>query len=118
MNPLSTALIIRHEPTHDEIALCAFLIWEQEGRLPGREQSYWLLAEAQLRLTRQRFSERATKTTRVWPPSAAAPKLAPARAATTSAVSKAAQPAKVIAKVKPKRNAKGSDRERNGPARR
>ena len=76
MNQLNTAL-----PNHDEIALCAFLIWEKEGRQPGHEQTYWLQAEAQLRLTRQQKAEAAAKATRTWPPqTATAPKIATARA--------------------------------------
>lgn len=39
----------RPEPTHDEIALCAMSIWEEEGRPQGRELEHWLLAEARLR---------------------------------------------------------------------
>lgn len=37
------------EPAHDEIALCAMSIWEEEGRPQGRELEHWLLAEARLR---------------------------------------------------------------------
>ena len=76
-----------HQPTHDEIALCAFLIWEKEGRQPGHEQTYWLQAEAQLRLTRQQLAERASsQSSRTWPPqTAAAPKLSRARAITPAA---------------------------------
>jgi hypothetical protein len=47
------------EPTHDEIAMCAFLAWEKEGRLPGRETHYWLSAEAELRALRQKKLEAA-----------------------------------------------------------
>ena len=39
----------RPEPTHDDIALCAMSIWEEEGRPQGRELEHWLLAEARLR---------------------------------------------------------------------
>ena len=39
----------RPEPTHDDIALCAMSIWEDEGRPQGRELEHWLLAEARLR---------------------------------------------------------------------
>lgn len=86
MNPLNTA-----QPTHDEIALHAFLIWEKEGRQPGREQTYWLQAEAQLRLTRQQQAEAAAKAARTWPPqTAAAPKLSTARAITPAAPKAAA----------------------------
>jgi hypothetical protein len=35
-------------PTHDEIARCAYAIFEQEGRPEGREMEHWLRAEAQL----------------------------------------------------------------------
>lgn len=37
------------EPTHDEIALCAMTIWEEEGRPQGRDLEHWLLAETRLR---------------------------------------------------------------------
>ena len=78
---------LQHEPTHDEIALCAFLLWEKEGRQPGRESTYWLEAEAQLRLTRLQFAEK--KAVRPWPPQTAttpvARKLARARAVTSPA---------------------------------
>lgn len=40
----------RPEPTHDEIALCAMTIWEEEGRPQGRDLEHWLLAETRLRL--------------------------------------------------------------------
>ena len=59
------------EATHDEIALCAFLIWERDGRQPGNEKTYWLQAEAQLRASRQAHAEEvAAKAARPWPPSA------------------------------------------------
>ena len=45
------------EPTHDEIALSAFLTWEKEGRQPGRELTYWLRAEAEIRSLRQKKAE-------------------------------------------------------------
>ncbi|MBI5800726.1 MAG: DUF2934 domain-containing protein [Verrucomicrobia bacterium] len=82
MNQLNTTL-----PNHDEIALCAFLIWEKDGRQPGREQTYWLQAEAHLHLARQQQAERAaSKSARPWPPQATtAPKLASARAAAPAA---------------------------------
>jgi len=38
-----------HEPTHDEIALCAMSIWIEEGRPEGRDLDHWLRAEAWLR---------------------------------------------------------------------
>ena len=72
-----------HQPTHDEIALHAYLIWEKAGRPPGHEQAYWLQAEAQLRQSRQQQAElAASKSVRPWPPApAVAPKLATARTA-------------------------------------
>lgn len=89
MNKLNTA-VIPHEPTRDEIALHAFLIWEKNGRQSGREQTYWLQAEAQLRQARQEFAQlTAVKSARPWPPQTAAapaaPKLASARAVTPAA---------------------------------
>ncbi len=35
-------------PAAEEIAVCAYLIWEQEGRPVGRELDHWLQAEVQL----------------------------------------------------------------------
>jgi DUF2934 family protein len=39
------------EPTHNEIATCAYLIWEREGCPLGRDQEIWQQAETQLRAT-------------------------------------------------------------------
>ncbi len=115
MNELNTAL-----PTHDEIALHAFLIWEKEGRQPGREQTYWLQAEAQLRLTRQQQAEAAAKAARTWPPqSVAAPKLSSARAITPVAPKTTAPKTTKLAAsrevaVKPVSVAKPAARKANG----
>ena len=46
---VSDANGIGTDPTPDEIARCAYLIWEREGRPTGREMQHWLEAEAQLR---------------------------------------------------------------------
>ena len=35
-------------PTREEIAICAYLIWEKEGRPAGRTIEDWLQAETQL----------------------------------------------------------------------
>ena len=40
------------EPTHDNIAACAFLIWVGEGRPDGRDREHWYQAETQLHITR------------------------------------------------------------------
>lgn len=116
MNQLNTA-----QPTHDEIALHAFLIWEKEGRQPGREQTYWLQAEAQLRQTRQQQAEAAAKAARTWPPqTAAAPRLATARAITPAAPKAAAPKTTKLAAasrevaVKPVSMAKRAARKANG----
>lgn len=121
MNQLNTAPTAL--PTHDEIALHAFLIWEKEGRQPGREQTYWLQAEAQLRQTRQQKAEAAAKAARTWPPqTAAAPKLSTARAITPAASKAAApKPTKLAAAsrdvaVKPASATKAAARKANGSA--
>lgn len=36
------------KPTAEAIAVCAYLIWEQEGRPEGHTMQHWLQAEAQL----------------------------------------------------------------------
>jgi hypothetical protein len=38
----------RSGATHDEIAVCAYFIWEQEGKPEGRALDHWLQAELQL----------------------------------------------------------------------
>ena len=107
MNKLNTAPTL----THDEIALHAFLIWERDGRHPGREQTYWLQAETHLRLTRQQLAERASsQSTRTWPPqTAAAPKPTRARAVTPVAT-KTAKPAATSRTMKPATVAKPATR--------
>ena len=40
-------------PTPEEIARCAFLIWEQEGFPEGRALEHWLEAETQLHAAHQ-----------------------------------------------------------------
>lgn len=96
MNKLNTA-VIPHEPTRDEIALHAFLIWEKDGRQSGREQTYWLQAEAQLRITRQQLAEQvAAKSARTWPPQTTAAPTA-AKVSRARAVSPAAPKAPKLA---------------------
>ena len=57
------------EPTHDEIALHAFLAWERDGRPQSSDQNYWFDAETQIRSQRRQLAEAAAaKATRPWPP--------------------------------------------------
>jgi hypothetical protein len=35
-------------PTHADVALRAYEIWEREGRPTGRDQDHWCLAESEL----------------------------------------------------------------------
>jgi len=53
------------KPSHDEIALAAYLAWEKDGRPAGRDSHYWQQAEAEL--CRQRAAA-AAKTKPIWPP--------------------------------------------------
>ena len=48
-------------PTPDEIAMCAFAIWEKEGRPHGRDVEHWLQAEAQLMVDRRQDSLRSVR---------------------------------------------------------
>lgn len=47
--------------TPDEIAVCAFAIWEKEGRPHGRDVEHWLQAEAQLAVDRRQDSLRSVR---------------------------------------------------------
>ena len=61
------------EPTHEEIALTAFLAWEKDGRPNGADFRYWLEAEAKLRAQRQKQAETAANlAAKPWPPGARA----------------------------------------------
>lgn len=40
-------------PTPEEIAVCAYLIWEHEGQPEDRAMQHWLQAEAQLTAAHQ-----------------------------------------------------------------
>jgi len=35
-------------PSEEEITVCAYLIWEHEGRNEGRDKVHWGMAEVQL----------------------------------------------------------------------
>jgi hypothetical protein len=41
------------EVTNEEIALCAYHVWEDQGRPAGRDQEIWLQAEAWLNAVRR-----------------------------------------------------------------
>jgi hypothetical protein len=45
------------KPTHEEIAKRAQAIFEESGRIPGRDEQNWLQAESQLIAARKRESE-------------------------------------------------------------
>ena len=45
------------EPTHEEIAVRAYLIWEKTGKPHGREREFWLQAEAELRSERGKLND-------------------------------------------------------------
>lgn len=82
------------EPTHDEIALRAFLIWEKDGHQPGREMTYWLQAESEIRSSYQKqAAASAAQTAKPWPPQSAAARVKEVKTAVA---------AKAIAKTVPK----------------
>ena len=51
----------RNTVTPTEIALCAYAIWDKEGRPQGHATEHWLQAEAQLKLDHQQDSHRSVK---------------------------------------------------------
>ncbi len=90
------------EPTHDEIALHAFLAWERDGRPQSSDLNYWLLAESNLRTQRLQLAEAAAaKAARPWPP-ASRVKAVKAKLAATAAKTpapKAAAPVRAVKKT-------------------
>jgi hypothetical protein len=57
------------DPTHDEIALNAFLAWERDGCPQSADSKYWFDAEARLRAQRQKQAQTAAAlAARPWPP--------------------------------------------------
>jgi hypothetical protein len=89
------------EPTHDEIALHAFLAWERDGRPHSSDLNYWLLAETQLRTQRQQLAVvAAAKAARPWPPASRVKAVKAKLAAAKAPAPKAAAPvAKVVKKA-------------------
>lgn len=51
--------LMTSSPSHEEIAFCAFLIFEREGCIPGREAEHWRQAELQLHAMRLHEEARA-----------------------------------------------------------
>lgn len=45
------------QPTHEQIAVRAYYIWEKAGKPQAREQECWVLAEAELRAEFQKLPE-------------------------------------------------------------
>ena len=83
------------EPSHDEIALRAFLLWEKDGRQSGREMTYWLQAESEIRSAdQQKAAAKAAQAAKPWPPQPPAPRVKEVK---TAAVAKPAP--KVAAKA-------------------
>jgi hypothetical protein len=64
------------EPSREEIAFCAYCIYETEGRPQGKDQEHWLQAEAQLIAARKAQARQSS--------AKAAPKLAADALATPS----------------------------------
>ncbi len=48
------------KPSHDEIAMRAYELWDKGGRQPGRDLEDWLHAEAELTLLHQSGAETAS----------------------------------------------------------
>jgi len=46
--PSSVTVISVPQSLEEEIRICAYLLYEQEGRQEGRDQEYWLRAESQV----------------------------------------------------------------------
>jgi hypothetical protein len=46
-----------HEPTNEEIAVRAYLIWEKNGKPHGQDRAYWLQAEAELQAGYKKLQE-------------------------------------------------------------
>lgn len=90
------------EPTHDEIALHAFLAWERDGSPQSSDQNYWFDAEARLRAQRLQLAEAAAaKAARPWPPQSRvkAVKSKPAATIAQAPAPKAAAPVRTVKKT-------------------
>lgn len=60
-----TQITVAYEkPSHDEIALAAYLAWEKDGRPAGRDAHYWQQAEGELSAKRAAAAEAAAKRSR------------------------------------------------------
>jgi len=62
-------------PSADEIEKRAYFLWEQEGKVEGRDVEYWLQAEAQLVASQKQEVELQSATAKLSsPPPKQAPK--------------------------------------------
>lgn len=52
----------------EDIAACAYLIWEKEGKPHGRAAEHWLQAEAMLRAMRAADAQAARESAKTAPP--------------------------------------------------
>ncbi len=94
------------EPTHDEIALSAFLAWERDGRPQGTDLHYWIQAEAALRTQREKqAAAAAAQAAKPWPPQSRVARPVRAKEAKPDAKPKPAAPVAPVAKVAPKKGA-------------
>jgi hypothetical protein len=68
---------------HDEIARCAYLLWEHEGKPTGRDQEYWFRAQELLTQAETQIKQAAraagdnTEAASVQPPSVVAVSASP-----------------------------------------
>jgi DUF2934 family protein len=64
---MSKSMKTYREPTQDEIAACAHMIYEQEGRPEGKAMEHWLQAEAQLTAERKAQAQTAVTSAKAAP---------------------------------------------------
>jgi hypothetical protein len=73
------------EPTHDEIALSAFLAWQKDGRPHGTDFDHWIEAERRLRAQHQKQADAAAaQAAKPWPPTTRNVKAKPTTQTTSS----------------------------------
>ena len=53
-------------PSEEAIAVCAYLIWEQEGRPKGRDKEHWIQAEEQLTAAHAHDQWTSVSRSRLW----------------------------------------------------
>jgi hypothetical protein len=106
------------QANHNEIAKCAYLLWEQDGCPAGRDQEYWFKAQALVNPAKKVVIQAQSALSKTVASSQLISAACPAVTPATPAVPQAAKPAAIASVVQPRGASlpKGKKRTKNSQA--